>query len=457
MSAPSKRSVKFMESSSDQPPPKWSRPMGSNSNSGSGEAPRNRNPPGVLRPSSHRVHAGNHRGRNQRGNEDELDDIDDWNEQEDGDHGIGDQGLPTQSQLIEVKRRRREQRGERIAAFDGDHPDEAEASLATEGVRIEPFHMREEETDGTGYFDGDTYVFRRNVPAGDGEADAWADTLMRDGDDDGDGPAIGIATSVRDLSSSSSSSAATSAQEDLDGLSKEQLYERIVPLLGDARESIMQAIQRYGRLAKTKNGKKHRRNHHHHQQQQKQPQEAESGNNDNGRATDVAKSHLDDLTGVANALLLKGEVNIYDASRHDIFRRFPSLSTQPGSKPDSGGPAAPLSKNVKWEYQGNEDKQLHVVTTEQMIAWVQSGYFVGAQRVRIRTIAVQGEGNASKPESAEPSLSTQDDMLADLMDDDSEDEEDSRPAKKARETGSTTTVKGEWMWSDEVDYKKYML
>lgn len=408
----------------------------------------------------------NNYSRHQRGNEDELDDIDDWNEHEDGDNGAGSAAglVPSQSELIQAKRKRREQRGDGGALFDDDDDHngrkfgEADTSLAKDGVKIEPFHMREEETDGTGYFDGDTYVFRRNVPAEDGEADAWADTLMRDGDDNDDEdnnfPAIGIAKNIKEPSAVHSAT----MQEDLDELSKEQLYKRIVPLImGDGRESIMRAIQRYGKLAKTKNSKKTRRN-----QQKQQHQETNYDNHiDNDKAgINVAKSHLDDLTGTANALLLKGEVDIYETTREDIFRKFPSLSDQLGSKKNSidNGTVATVATTSKgkWEYQGNEDNQLHMVTTEQMIAWVRSGYFVGAQRVRIRTVIVQEGKEEPKQEKAEPSLSTQDDMLADLMDDDDDEEEENRPAKKARESEATTTSKGEWMWSDEVDYQKYL-
>ena len=40
-------------------------------------------------------------------------------------------------------------------------------------------------------------------------------------------------------------------------------------------------------------------------------------------------------------------------------------------------------------------------------------------------------------------------------DDDDKEEEESRPNKKAKNT-NCVTVKGEWMWSNEVDYQKYL-
>jgi len=452
-----KRSVRFIESTTDQQPPqKRSRPE-EKSPPTSSTTTR----PSVLRPSSHKV---NNRDRD-RVNQDELDDIDDWNARDDGDVGTG--GLPSQSQLIDAKRKRREQRG---GIFDNDndndnddkhHLDEIETSLAKDGVKIEPFHMREEETDGSGYFDGDTYVFRKNVLTEDGEADAWADTLMKDGngqaaDDDDNGPKISIARNRVAAAARKDSTAAQ--QEDLDDLSKEELYQRIVPLMGDARESIMAAIRRYGTLAKTKFHSKNRR------KQQKQPkQQQETNDNDSNNKINAAKSHLDDLTGAANALLLKGEVDIYDRTRQDILRMYPSLSDTADAKPSIATAAIAIAiatSKSQWEYQGNEDHQLHgPYTTEQMIGWVRSGYFVGAQRVKIRTISSVEDQQADEEKVVEPPqplLSTEEDLMADLMDDDDEEEEESRPVKKAKDARSTMTVKGQWMWSNEIDYQKYL-
>ena len=87
-----------------------------------------------------------------------------------------------------------------------------------------------------------------------------------------------------------------------------------------------------------------------------------------------------------------------------------------------------------------------------MIAWVQSGYFIGAQRVKIRTISVEEQADEEK---MDPQLSTEDDLMADLMDDDDE-EEESRPAKKVKNSQSAIIVKGQWMWSNEIDYQKYL-
>mmetsp|Transcript_16651 Transcript_16651/g.38440 ORF Transcript_16651/g.38440 Transcript_16651/m.38440 type:complete len:436 (-) Transcript_16651:27-1334(-) len=435
MSPPRKRFVRFDNSTTDQPPQKRSRPIDGNLEN-SERTPR----PSALKPSFHRAISKN----SDRVNEDELDDIDDWNEQEDGDpDDSGSGALPSQSQLIEAKRKRREQRGLALFNQNDKYSDETETSLATDGVKIEPFHMREEETDGTGYFDGDTYVFRKNVPTEDGEPDAWADTLIRNGnvdldDGDEDRPTMSIARNVKTRKKSESSA----NQEDLDDLPKEQLYKRILPLMGDGMESIMDAIRRYGKFAQTKSNSKHRR---------KNQKLKEQHANDDGKSINTAKLNLDNLTGAANALLLKGEVDIYNKTKQDILRIFPSLLKQlQDSNPDKNTPST--MSRPKWEYQGNGDNQLHgPYTTEQMMAWVQSGYFIGAQRVKIRTIHTEKQ---DPEEILEPQLSTEDDLLADLMDDDDVDEA-SRPAKKVKKS-SSLIVKGKWIWSDEIDYQKYL-
>ena len=359
---------------------------------------------------------------------------------EDGDNEDPDgNDIPSKSELIEAKRKRRQIRGSGGALFnddEDDHMDAAETSLATDGVKIEPFHMRDEENDGTGFFDGDTYVFRKHPPLEDGEPDAWADTLMRE-DDDKDGASLNIAVPKRQPHNNKSD-----LQEDLDELSKEQLYKRILILLGDA-ESIMQAIQRYGKLVK--NPRKQRYGG-------KKNAIINKSAAVNDDKCNVAKKSLDELTGAANALLLKGEVDIYDTTKKTIYRMFPSSEQQTNNNKG-------IAKNntdiiTKWEYQGNEDNQLHgPYTTVQMLGWKNAGYFVGIQRVKIRT--VQEEMSDEKE-----SLSTEEDLLNDLMDDDDDDddkeeEEESRPNKKAKNT-NCVTVKGEWMWSNEVDYQKYL-
>jgi CD2 antigen cytoplasmic tail-binding protein 2 len=364
------------------------------------------------------------RKANERPNEDEMDDIDDWNEREDGGDEDGDVVLPSEHELLEAKRRRRQQRSNALGGEDTQI--DAETSLATEGVKIEPFHMRDEENDGSGYFDGDTYVFRKLAADDDGEPDAWADSLR---DEDGN-PTMEIARVP--TADASTTKKKRSSQEDLDDLTKEQLYERILPLVSDS-ETVAKAIRRYGQLVKQQQQEKKRK---------KKEGISDSSDNNDDEDSNMAKSCLDELTGVSNALLLQGEVDIYDTTRELILRMFP----------DHKEGTNPTPKNVKWEYMGDNDNQLHgPFTTEQMLGWVKAGYFVGPQRVKIRYIQEKEEDTATKP--SEPELSTKDDLLADLMDDDDDKDATPPPAKKAK---TTSVIKGTWMWSNEVDYQKYL-
>jgi CD2 antigen cytoplasmic tail-binding protein 2 len=402
-----KRSVRFSESTDAMPPTKRSRPINDDDDGGDDDDNDRKL---AAKPLIKK------KKKEDRMNEDELDDIDDWKGDDDDDDNIADVDIPSEKQLLEAKRQRRQQRDSEFNS--GDTHIDAETSLASEGVQIEPFHMRNEETDGTGYFDGDTFVFRRNDQDGD-EPDAWADSLR----DENGNPTTDLAK----VPATSTSVTSRSAQDELDDLTKEQLYERILPLVSDT-ETVARAIRRYGQLVK-----------HRHKQKQKRGTAAKDDNEN-----DVAKSSLDDLTGVSNALLLKGEVNIYDTTRESILRMLPS---SPKNAAAAAAAESEIPKNVTWEYMGNQDNQLHgPFTSEQMLAWTKSGYFVGAQRVKIRYIHHQ------QPDQEKEEVSTKDDLLADLMDDDEEEE----PPSKKTKTANSVVVRGEWMWSNEVDYQKYL-
>ena len=139
----------------------------------------------------------------------------------------------------------------------------------------------------------------------------------------------------------------------------------------------------------------------------------------------MAQQSLNDLTEAANALLLKGDVDVYQRTRNDFMKLIP----------DKKSAAAKKDKwmVVTWEYRGNQDGEIHgPYTTAQLMSWIQAGYFIGEQAVQIRTIS-----------NEESNKSTVDDLLSDLMDDN--DEED----------GKTEQVKGEWKSSNDVDFSAY--
>ena len=327
-------------------------------------------------------------------NADEIDDIDDYVPDEDSNN------LPGESKTLQAKRQRRLRQHADDDDEDDAHGSSAntrinqETSLASEGIAIEPFHMYDENNDGTGYFDGDTYVFRRgNSEAVGEEPDAWLDNLQNA--DHGDDEKVSLAKqSIVDEGSENT--------RKTDSLSKDELYAKLLPLVSDS-ESVTQALVRYGNLMK----------------------------HNQGAPLEMAKQALNDITELASALLLQGDVSIYDKTRKDILRALPQ-ETQKES--ESTTTPAGSRRKVHWEYQGNQDGQIHgPYTTQQMKGWIQQGYFVGATAVRVRTV-----------EDAASSLSN--DLLNDLL----EDDDDNDAEKPAAEQ-----VRGEWMMSDRVPFVEY--
>lgn len=119
--------------------------------------------------------------------------------------------IPSERKLLQAKRARRSHDTD----HDGDTHIDQDTSLASEGIAVEPFHMRNEESDGTGYFDGDTYVFRNQEAE---ESDPWLDSLNEEDEDR-------IQRTVVPKPSSTDGA--------LDILPDEDLYAQIVPLVSD--------------------------------------------------------------------------------------------------------------------------------------------------------------------------------------------------------------------------------
>lgn len=331
--------------------------------------------------------------------------------------------VPSEHELLEAKRERRLKRQAGGGDDDDDNGDnkvdthiDHTTSLASEGIEIEPFHMQQEKTDGSGFFDGETYVFRKHNP--DDEPDAWLDSL---GDaKQGTGRTVVFQPPAQDESSK---------DNDFDNLTPQELYTRILPLVSDT-ETVMQALVRYGNLLKRK-------------PLQRGNVKSKQAAVDKGAATvpsdeaateakEMAQTALNDLTEAANALLLKGKVDIYQKTRNDILKLLPDEQDQ---QADDNGGDKPV---VKWEYEGSEDKQIHgPYTTLQMQGWIQAGYFVGASAVKVRTVT-----DTVKVKSM------QEDLLADLMDDDEDGDDTNKPSEMVQE-------RGEWMVSDKVSFQHY--
>eukprot|EP00977_Amphora_coffeiformis_P014227 scaffold3939_cov166-Amphora_coffeaeformis.AAC.16 len=351
------------------------------------------------------------RPRQYRPNEDEMDDLDDFVPDTD------DQDIPSESQTLRAKRERRLKQ-----AHDDDQDDDENdtstridynTSLAAEGIEIEPFHMRQESSDGTGYFDGDTYVFRKR-DAGE-EPDAWLDSIEGKEDEMIEAStAKANAKNYGGYDDDDSDAGNDTPGSKMDTWTEDELYAQIIPFVSDS-ETVMQAIARYGNLLKR--GKK---------------EETE---------TTLAKKALNDLTEASSALMMRGQHDIYQKTRQNLSQ-FLSVKEQAKDKIDDTGVAIEETPVVQWEYQGSQDGQVHgPYTTQQMQGWIQQGYFVGASAVMIRSIRQE-----------DVKVEMKDDLLSDLLDDDDEEDGDKGASKKPP---ATKVVLGDWQKSDQVDFLKY--
>jgi CD2 antigen cytoplasmic tail-binding protein 2 len=311
---------------------------------------------------------------------------------EEDDDSDDDSNVPSSKVLLEAKRKRRllRHQGQDEDEETTTHADNTTSLMEEEksgDIPIEAFNMDAEKNDGSGFFDeSGTYVFRKRNP-GD-EPDAWLETL---GDEKQD-----FVTRLDEPEDEG---------DEMDDWTNEELYAKMLPLVSDS-ESVLQALVRYGELMK----------------RQAKKGSAARTNVDDSTSWKMAQSALRDLTEAANALLLKGDVDVYQMTRQDIMKKLPEERATDRPK-------------VRWEYQGNQDHQVHgPYTTQEMLEWTQAGYFIGEQAVQIRTIQEGGPlaSNSMKEE-----------LLSDLMDEEDEEEQ-------------TTPVKGEWVSSNDVDFSIYL-
>ena len=218
--------------------------------------------------------------RLERPNLDEEDDIDDWNEEEEE-----EDDLPINAKkLLNAKRKRREHDFDDEDDTRVDEQTSLLASQENDDIPVEPFNMNAEQTDGSGYFDGDTYVFRKHHA--EEEPDAWLESLS-------DGKQ---GQQVASIPETTTTDAETNSINDL---SKEDLVSKIVPLITED-ESVLQAVVRFGNLLKRNKRK--------------------STNEDNDTSVQTAQKALNDLTEAANALMLKGNVDIYQQTKNRITK-----------------------------------------------------------------------------------------------------------------------------------------
>ena len=368
---------------------------------------------------------------------------------------------------------------------------------------VEPFNLRAEREGGEGYFDGDTYVFRRLEEGGramDEEPDAWLDELGgRDangagGDSDSGGGGGG---GVARLSGANSTKKKRTAL-DLDDVPHEELCSRIAALLAGDKETVARGLKRYGdviardRKRRQKLAKKRQRGG----SKKDGGEVGENGMDAKGKTNEdddvgvaAAQKALSDLTDLADALLMDGDGEVYSRTKEELVRMSSVAGTRgdedhlaghkrkrnyfggndggdanddgdgdgsskmakvAGGAPGQGDTKPP----VQWEYRGNQDQQIHgPYTTEQMLGWIQAGYFVGEAAVDVRRVTTGNGGGAGAGDDAAKKAAetaTADDLMADLMDSD-DDEGDGDEGGKAE-----TDAANDWERSDQVDFKSYL-
>ena len=228
-----------------------------------------------------------------------------------------------------------------------------------EACPIEPFNMTSEREDGEGYFDGDTYVFRRGR-GGNDEDDAWLDQFQENEDaykgnenkiQGGDDSATGSTSTSTSTSTfmnlpklkanklqskdenkhiqTQSALASKSEQDQL--TTKEQVYDRLLPLLASDSETVLQALGRYGTIMKReKKQKAAKRNRNRNRNtntnsdsnstnKSKEPQENASASASASSSVSASAIALNRLTELSSLCMMKfDDGNIYERSRGSL-------------------------------------------------------------------------------------------------------------------------------------------
>lgn len=172
---------------------------------------------------------------------------------------------------------------------------------------------------------------------------------------------------------------------------------------------------------------------------------------------DTASKKLSRLIEVADTLVSRGFVSIYEASYESIVN---SLSV--------------------WEYQALDGSIQGPFTSQQIADWMSQGYFTGDSAVMIRRCGLAeshrplissgaSESLATKRKQMDEYIgptkkvkfdlgvqSTKEDLLADLDDDDDDgnDNDTDNNEVKAATKGTIEEEKGPWILSDDIDFRE---
>jgi len=321
-------------------------------------------------------------------------------------------------------------------------------------VAIEPFHMRNEREDGTGYFDGDTYVFRRQQRDGE-EEDAWADALNVEDNKNGNQGKYAYKDGLKRVQEGEE-------EEKPRYLSQKQKIEicrSLVELLSSDAETVVRALRRHNQHLKLDGRRK--KSTWKKKRERKMDAPINQVDMSNGIpllsiGEQTAKAKISQLTELADALLVNGFHEIYDTTKIGIESYMRDIGGQVTSKQSTSYFDSKVSSNdtskqdkdemkkldehaILWEYKGNEDGLIHgPYTTEQMMSWRSAGFFIGTQAVDIR-ISKRRESSPSNDEKVDV-----DDLMADLEDDDENEEKDDSNDENA------------WQRTDTVNFASFL-
>ena len=288
-------------------------------------------------------------------------------------------------------------------------------------IPIEPFNLIQEREEGDGYFDGDTYVFRKK--GGNHEVDAWVDNLDSDYKSK-------FEAEYNTLDKNKKLKSSTKIM-----ISTNEILTRILNLMNTDQETIEEAIKRLGK-EKSKIKKQNK---------------IKNSNQDSSVLRRIDDS-LSQIIDYANSLLMRndGFNDIYQYTKHRISTMLFSRSADVQKVEIKKEVISKLTHNYfhdekdenqqtessqdqwDWFYKGNGDNQIHgPFTTQEMLAWTKGGYFVGDNAVDI-SFRKKCANNKQNEKGVN-------DLMDDLLSDDEGKEKETR-----------------WVRSDKINFSNFL-
>lgn len=338
-----------------------------------------------------------------------------------------------------LRRKRKKMMGDFLDERNGEEDIDVNYSLLYDGstdaftspgsVPVEAFNLNEERTSGEGYFEGDMYIFRRKRK-GD-EDDEWLKSIK----DQPQAQYLGKKVSLREDGNGSDESDDNSegpiCLEDLK-LRHAQVIKKLLDMLKSPKETVSEAMRRLD-----------------HSSQKRSNNQAVVEGKTPGGCDSNAKQDLKKLSALANELVMSSfEHDVYSIAAEDLKRLHQELlsatssqqqveTTERISSSATGGP-------VQWEYCAQDNNIYGPFSTDQMVQWMQQGYFLGESAVRTRKVRTSMLQDSTASKDSKKAYTTED-LVADLEDSDEDFEE----------RGKQTQC-NEWMMSDCIDFVTYL-